>query len=296
VDPIIFCRVCLTSLASLVTWAAGGALSTAYSIDVGGRLAATQPTVAADKRTLQVGQDYPCGSSAVEPPRAYPFPTDSAQQLAAMFRRPTGVTELLWNLKLVLDRHLLVQPAFFEDDVLLKLFGGTTVEWVEPGTPDVAGDWVIKPTRIARVTVAGGIFAGMKVNVGLNHKCLNRRIDPLHPGSYIPQHTYDAGYIRLRFEPIDGFTLGAVRRVFGPNSWSFDAKCEKPLPLTYPTGVEPPSDAFLLNVAQFEPDETGYQEVCRSKSMQELPDGYLVRTVSIRLIEEDYTVPGAITP
>jgi hypothetical protein len=284
------------AVASFVIWTTAASAANLRPFDAPfAPLAVGSPkSVPAGAVNSSIDPDNPCGEPSSYPPPAYPRLTYTAQQIEAMFIRPDNVTQLLWNLKLVHDRKLLVQPSFFEEAVLLKLFNGTGMKWVKPGTPDVAGDWVIKPTRIARITLGGDVFSGMKVDVGLNHKCLNRRIDPTNQtdqDAYIPPHTYDSGYIRLRFEAIEGFTLGAARRVFGPNPGHFDVFCKEPPPLTYQALREPGSDVFLLNLVQFGADEIGYEEVCRSKSRQELTDEDSVRSVVIRLIEQDYTFP-----
>jgi hypothetical protein len=211
---------------SFIAWAAEEAVVTASSIDLKTTPAPTETTPNANAAKSEAGEDDPCGNPLLYPSPAYPLPVYSAQQMAAMVKRPVTVPELLWNLKLVFDRNLLAQPSFFEDQ----------------------------------------------------------------------PHTYDSGYVRLRFDPIEGFTLGTVRKVFGPNPGHFDAFCKEPPPLSYPTGVDIASDTFLLNVAEFGADRSGYVSVCQSKSRQELPDEDLVRTVSIRLMEQDYTVPGVNTP
>jgi hypothetical protein len=295
-EPFLTRCLCSIAVASFVIWATAGAAENIRPVDaLFAPLAVESPkSVAAGAANSPSDPGNPCGDPSSYPPPAYSLLTYSAKQIEAMFMRPANVTELLRNLKLVLDRKLLVQPAFFEDAVLLKLFNGTGIKWVEPGTPDVAGDWVIKPTRIARITLGGDVLSGMKVDVGLNHKCLNRRIDPTNrtnQEAYIPPHTYDSGYIHMRFEPIEGFTLGAVKGIFGPTRWYFDFSCKGPLPLTYPDLPEPGSDAFLLNVVEFWPDQSGYEELCRSKSQHSLPDEDSVRSVVIRLIEQDYTFP-----
>jgi hypothetical protein len=106
----------------------------------------------------------------------------------------------------------------------------------------------------------------------------------------IPAHTYDSGYIRLRTTSMEGFTLGAVRRIFGPNPGRFNWQCKVPLPLSYPTGTQPGSSAFFLDSAQFAPEETGYDALCEASSAPALPDEVRVGSVSIRLLEDDHTI------
>jgi hypothetical protein len=295
VKQSVVCSLYSIAVAALVLSVATAPLSYTVAADSQARPSQTAPTSGAGAAEMPSKLDDPCRAASSYPSPEYPFPVYSATQIAAMLKPPRDVPDLLWNLRLVFDRKLLVQPRFFEDEVLLRVFNGTAIRWVEPGTPDVAGDWVIKPKRIARITIDRA-FAGMKVDVGVSHRCLDRRPNPADPGITIPPHTYDSGYIRLRFPPFDGFTLGAVRKVFGPNPGSFDVLCKEALPLSYPTNTETDSAAFLLNVAEFRPDETGYQELCRSRAGVELPDERLVSAVSIRLIEDDHTFPPYATP
>jgi hypothetical protein len=178
--------------------------------------------------SAQTSPDDPCKDPSSSPPPAYSLPAYATGQIEAMLKRPADVTGLLQNLKVVFDEKLLVQPAFFVDSVLLELFDGRTLEWLKPGTTDVMNDRIVKPTRIARISSDAPVFRGMKINVGLNHKCLNGRTDPRDSRATMAPHTYDSGYIRLRFEPIPGLTLGAVRQVFGPNPGHFGALCNAP--------------------------------------------------------------------
>jgi len=243
---------------------------------------------ASGTRDLTDDLDNPCDSPS-EPPPAYKLPTYDARQIKTMLTTPQNVGQLLSNLKVVLDQSLLAQRAFFDDAVLLTTFKGAAVNWVEPGTLDIAFDWVIKPTHKARITLSENTFPEMKVDLGWNHKCLNRRPDPRRPGEYIPPHTYDAGYIRLRFKPIEGFTIGAVRRVFGQTRVSDGFPCEQAPTLSY-AGPGAGADVFYLNQANFYADATVYQELCRSRGQGDLPDELPITDVWLRLSEQDYSI------
>ena len=105
----------------------------------------------------------------------------------------------------------------------------------------------------------------MTVEIGVNHKCINQCPERLDPTVLIPPHTYDSGYLLMIVAaPVETFTLGAVRRVFGANSGSADPECKEPFPLSYPMTSEPGSTAFFLNDAQFSPRELGYETRCKA--------------------------------
>jgi hypothetical protein len=240
----------------------------------------------------QTPPDKPCDDLSSPPPPAYSLPVYTTAQIEAMLKKPVDVTSLLQNLKVVFDEKLLVQASFFADSVLLELFGGHGLEWVKPGTADVMNDRIVKPTRIAHISSEAPVFRGMKVDVGLNHKCLNRRSDPSDPHATIAPHTYDSGYIRLRFEPIPGLTLGAVRHVFGPNPGAFGVLCNAAADLSYPTGpaVLAESDTFFYNGASFYAGADGDEDLCKSNPGGALPDELPITGVLIRLVEEDHTI------
>ncbi len=239
-----------------------------------------------------------CGGGAPEPPPAYPLPAYLAPDIAAMFVRPGTNAELLSNLKTVLDQQLLAQPAFFDDEVLRIVFNTTDLQWVKPGTPDVASEPFTRPTRIARIRFeARGPFAGMKVDVGLNHKCLESRPHPTRAGVLIPAHTYDSGYISIRVRAPATMTAGEVRQVFGGNAGKFSYECRAPLSMYYPGPEAPSQEAFLVHRAEFEPGEEGYAELCRASPPDRgLPDEHPITHIWIRLIERDYTHPITMTP
>ena len=238
-----------------------------------------------------------CASGAPEPSPAYPVPSLASRDIAAMFVRPRTNAQLLSNVKAVLDQQLLAQPTFFETDVLRIVFDATDLQWVKPGTPDVAYEPFVKPTRIARVRYdARGPFAGMKVDVGVNHKCLESRPHPARTGAFIPAHTYDSGYVSIRVGAPATMTAGEVRRVFGDNEGKFTYDCRTPLPLYYQGPEGPSRDAFLIHGAEFEPGAERYAELCQAAADRGLPDDYPIARIRIRLIQRDYTHPITITP
>jgi hypothetical protein len=52
-----------------------------------------------------------------------------AREIADMFPRPLSVDQLLRNLKLAVDADLAVQPHFFDEPVILKFLGASSVKW-----------------------------------------------------------------------------------------------------------------------------------------------------------------------
>jgi len=239
----------------------------------------------------------PCNPSAPEPSPAYPLPALASHDIASMFVPPRTMAQLLSNLHIVLDRQLLAQPAFFDDEVLRVLFNTTDVEWVKPGTPDVASERSVRPTRIARVRFRDSdSFVGMKADIGVNHKCLDRRPHPIRADVSIPAHTYDSGYIYIRADGPALIRIGEVRTAFGWAQSKLDRECHSPLSLYYPGPEGPSREAFALNEATFRPSHVGYAELCQAAPPRGLPDEHPISDVWIRLLEEDYTRPGAVTP
>jgi hypothetical protein len=239
----------------------------------------------------------PCNAGAPEPPPAHPLPAYSARDIAAMFVPSRTGADVLSNLKIVLDRRLLAQPSFFEEDVLRVLFNTTDVQWVKPGTPDVASERLVKPTRIARIRFEqGGSFAGIKVDVGFNHKCLERRAHPSRSDTLIPSATYDSGYIFIRLDEPATITSGQVRQAFGWNFGELDRECRSPLSMYYPGPEGPARDAFWLHAATFRPSAVGYPQLCRAGPDRGLPDDHPISDIWIRLVENDYTLAEPINP
>jgi hypothetical protein len=68
-----------------------------------------------------VAQEAP-GPTAASPGKIY-----SAEEIASLFQRPTTLRQLLQNIKLAADRDLPLQPNFYADSVLTKLFAGKSV-------------------------------------------------------------------------------------------------------------------------------------------------------------------------
>jgi hypothetical protein len=290
------CLHCITLL-SLVPWIAP---------------AAAAPSPVTGNEVSRSESAPPCGlASGEQPSPAYPLPAYTMPHMLSLFRQPHDVMQLLYNLQIVYDRNLLAQPSFFNDAVLLKLFDGTGIRWGTLSTPgvafsranqhtptvssDVVYDKLISPDRVGRISMRPGPLSGMRVEVGLSHKCLNRHPDSRQEGTFVAAHTYDSGYLRLRFEPMDGFTLGSVRTVFGRDNYR-SVDCAEPPPVSFSKQNAVDSSMFDENLIEFELDPGRHQQLCISNARRELPDEYLVKGISIRLIEADYSRIPPITP
>ena len=83
-------------------------------------------------------------------------------------------------------------------------------------------------------TVTDGAESGMKVDVGMDHKCLGSRPHPTRDGVVIPAHTCGSGYIAIRARAPAMMTAGEARQIFGGNTGKFSYECRAPLPLYYP--------------------------------------------------------------
>jgi hypothetical protein len=148
-------------------------------------------------------------------------PIYSSTQIAALFQRPSNVSELLRNLKLAWDKKLLVQPAFFDDANLLTFFNGTSITWKKP-RPNTKLD--IR-NRTGTVTVNDRVFPNVMVSVWIHHE-----LDPAirQPGAYFPAHAHDAGSVQLRIGTLPPLTWEVVKGVFGPDAQKLNADIPSP--------------------------------------------------------------------
>lgn len=274
------CLVFITSSATPLSWKTVEAMEMPQ-----------QGEAASDTSAVTPDENISCDSASVEPSPAYPLHKYTSAEMAAMFDPPTDVSQLLTNLKIILDHDLLAQPAFYENSILLKVFGGTNIRWVGPDTPNVGGDRFIAPTRIAVITASAAISKYMMITVGTNHKCLNRRTDPRNSKAYIPAHTYDSGYIHLQLDGFEEFTFGTVRSIFGPNSGFAHPSCDAFPYISYDAHsiADKNRNFFSWNAATFTTNPRDYKSLCKLNRERTYDDSALVNNVSIRLIEEDYT-------
>jgi hypothetical protein len=217
---------------------------------------------------------------------AHPKLNVDAEGLAELFRSPQNGTELLTNLKLVLDKRLLGEPAFFSDIVLKKLFAARSIKWISRGAPDFLDNRLIHPSRVARITVGTAGLEGMDVNVGVNHYCLPKRTDPTHGGAQIEAHTYDAGYIGLTWPPAAKLEMRRVRAVFGHEPGNVDPSCTTPPNLRY--AVEAKS-AMSLDEILVITDKVDSVEECKARQSEAVTPLDPVRQILLRYREDDRT-------
>jgi hypothetical protein len=115
---------------------------------------------------------------------------------------------LLRNLKRARDLNLLLQPGFFEDACLLRFFGGTGVTWHPPvGSPG-------NGFQDATVVFGKTPFPGMVVSLRKGELHEVAHMGP--KGELIPAYTKKSGVLTMKFDPLPGLTVEAVRHDFGP--------------------------------------------------------------------------------
>ena len=142
-------------------------------------------------------------------------PVLSSAELAALFKTPKTIPELLANLRLAWDRRLFVQRAFFDDKNLKRFFDGTSVTWIRR-----SGDLTRAGSQTGTVTVDQKDFPGLSVEVQIN-----RHLEAgfASPSVRIPDSTKDVGVVQLKDASVPGFTWGAVRRGFGADGHPLSA-------------------------------------------------------------------------
>jgi hypothetical protein len=130
----------------------------------------------------------------------------TAEKIAAMFKRPTNARELLQNLKIVVDRDLLLQPAFGENALLMKIFAGSAVKDEAPSKYDQTA------ARRVSVTIDDAHFPEMTVSLhfGLANDGAQTGITP--------QRARRFGWIEMSVASVPGFDVREVRDVFGQNA------------------------------------------------------------------------------
>jgi len=142
-----------------------------------------------------------------------PGQTYSAQEIDAMLDRPTDFKHLLRNLKLAMDKDLLLQPGFYTDANLLKFFNGTRVTWSTPSPHMKNMTW-----RRFEVVADRRVLPGTTVD--LLRSCDLR---PAFTGAsgLVPAHIATIAVVDIPVGDVPGFTVDVVRSVFGDNGSSF---------------------------------------------------------------------------
>jgi hypothetical protein len=131
-------------------------------------------------------------------------------QIFSSAKRPTTVTGLLKNLKLTWDKKLLLDPAFFAQDNLMRFFSGTKVSWKEPpAEPDNA--WRV---RVGTLTLGNESFPNVTVSLRQVHHVAKQLRKPGSIG-YSPAFVQNAGQVEMDVQSLQGFTWGLVKYVFG---------------------------------------------------------------------------------
>jgi hypothetical protein len=149
-------------------------------------------------------QPTPAAAGPNSPTRIY-----SVEELDAMFERPMSVRQLLDNVKIALDRDLLVQPSFYADGNLMKFFNGTAVVRKTLDAPEVPAG---APRQSAEIRVNDRVFPGMFVTAvywrfqGGGYAMRD---------GFVPVHMRTSGYVEMEVAGVSNFTLGSVRSVLG---------------------------------------------------------------------------------
>ena len=172
------------------------------SLLLSGLLSAASAQEATKQRTV------PAFSPPSESPKEY-----SAGEIGAMFERPTTVHQLLQNLKFAMDRDLLLQRAFYEDQNLLKFFNGSAVTWQKPDPIDPSD----KHKHRGEITLSRAVFPGAVANVIDNRWQDSRYVASTK--TYVPGRHRVVGTILLKVEDTTRFTAHEVTDVFGDPSW-----------------------------------------------------------------------------
>jgi hypothetical protein len=233
---------------------------------------------------------YACTTQDQRPSREYPSKVSySSADIHHMLSKVVNADDLISNMKIVLQNHLLLQDSFFDDDVLLATFNGVSIHWSERLTSIAAGPVLHK--REAKL-VLGGAFAGTQVNVVSQTRCFTRRADPRNFQAQIPPHSYMAGFIDIRFASARGL-LGRVRKIFGDNQHLPNPDCSTPASVRYwneNSDQNTPNQVFSADEVVFTVDSQDLELQCNSASRNKLPDESRITRIVVRVREDDHTV------
>jgi hypothetical protein len=125
-----------------------------------------------------------------------------------MFESPQDISQLLRNLKVVADRGLLLQPAFYDEAILLKFFHGSKVTFSD--------------SNMHMDELSSGIAAHIEsdispeVYITLSNVC---RIQNFNAADDTPgENVMSDGYLSIGIGLDSPITLRDVRSVFGPEN------------------------------------------------------------------------------
>jgi hypothetical protein len=234
-----------------------------------------------------------CDDPKLEQKSAFDLPQLSATEIAGLFNRPSNIKELLVNLKILMDSDLMIQPAFFEDQVLLGLSGGSTITWEEPDPHSHNPPQM----TIAHVGGMGGGLSGASVRVVRLHTCRDGRKLQFSPFTYVPPTTHDSGFMQVDVHSVAGIDVAAVKEIFGADpdearSWAIydtGASVSGPATLRYEDRArESESTPFFKRLIEFVPsEEGGLRPRVRNGDRRLFADGAQILAIKIEMEERD---------
>lgn len=141
----------------------------------------------------------------------------SKSQISARLARPRSVQEFTRNLYIVWKDKLLVEPAFYDDLILMTCFDGTSLTWKDM-LVDPTGD---DSNRVAELQLDSRLFPQTVVRVRLyRHKVLPTK----KPQPYFPSHQHYIGFLEFSVKGSKDFTWEDVTHVFGKNAVSLSPR------------------------------------------------------------------------
>jgi hypothetical protein len=132
-----------------------------------------------------------------------PTPTTqhySVREIDLMFRRPKSAKQLLRNLKLAYDRNLLVQPAFFDGDVLKQFFSGSAITG---------------PDTDAIVDLDARFFPGMSVRVHQIKNPIAGHNAPGTPHEFVPPYAEIRNFVEIDTGSTMVISVRQIKDIFG---------------------------------------------------------------------------------
>jgi hypothetical protein len=132
-------------------------------------------------------------------------PIETSSTIDAQCQRPRNVPEFLENLKVVWDKKLLTQPAFFRNKSLMCFFGGVSTTWKRelgygPDTYRRSVTMTLDENIFPHAAIQALTVVGKEAAV---------------PG--LPAHVHYMGVLSLDVEAASSLTLKEVQSAFGPN-------------------------------------------------------------------------------
>jgi hypothetical protein len=128
-----------------------------------------------------------------------------------MFERPKNPEKLLQNLKIAMDKNLVLQPAFADKAVLLKFFNGRQVKRKAQSGYSTSDSFelsvVVDDVRFPQMTVT--VRQGTATSAGYEGAA-----------GHTPTHVRRIGELNVNVGAVPGFTVCMVRDVFGRDSRS----------------------------------------------------------------------------